>query len=185
MKWEGEGGGWERDHTGRQLTKGHLRGHLKTCTVETSLNIYIVERNLNKVTKQQGRWSTIDKSSGTGIGVQLEDPKSRTASHWLLPQPQSENHDPASRNLKLRLCLRAVSSHLIFLSRAGIKGVHHPVSTATSVGIKGMCCHCLVCKADQCGCFTLRSSGKLYLLKYKWNGTTERILHQLDPFTTK
>ena len=38
-----------------------------------------------------------------------------------------------------------------------IKGVHHPVSMATSVatGTKGVCYHCLVCKADQWGCFTL------------------------------
>ena len=37
--------------------------------------------------------------------------------------------------------------------------------TSVGTGIKGVCHHCLVCNADQWGCFTLWSSGKLYLLK--------------------
>ena len=48
----------------------------------------------------------------------------------------------------------------IFLSRAGIKDVHHHCSasmglTSVITGIKGVCHQCLVCKADQGGCFTL------------------------------
>ena len=35
------------------------------------------------------------------------------------------NGDSASKNLRMRLSLRAVSSRFIFLSSAGIKGVHH------------------------------------------------------------
>ena len=68
---------------------------------------------------------TINKNSETDIGVQPEDQKSKAASHWLLPQPQSKNGDPAFRNFRMRLCLRAVSSCFIVLSRAEIKGVHH------------------------------------------------------------
>ena len=70
----------------------------------------------------------------TDIRVQIEDQKSKAVSHWLLPLPHSEmaNGDPASRDLRMRLCIGAVSSHLIFLSRAGIKGIYHyhPVSMA-------------------------------------------------------
>ena len=36
------------------------------------------------------QWSTINKNSGSETGVQLEDSNSKTASHWLLPEPQSE-----------------------------------------------------------------------------------------------
>ena len=62
------------------------------------------------------------------------------------------NDNPASKNLRMRLCLRAVSSCFIILSRAGIKGMHCLASMAA--GIKGVC-YCLVSKADQWGCFTL------------------------------
>ena len=44
--------------------------------------------------------------------------------------------------------------------------------TSAATSIKGVCPHCLVCKTDQWACFTLWSSGKLYVLKYKWNITT-------------
>ena len=42
--------------------------------------------------------------------------------------------DPASRNLRMRLCLRALSFSLIFLSKARIKSVYY---------------YCLVSVADQ------------------------------------
>ena len=44
------------------------------------------------------------------MGVQPEDLKGKAASHWPLPRPQSKNVDPGSRNLRMRLCLRAVFS---------------------------------------------------------------------------
>ena len=80
----------------------------------------------------------------------------------------------------MRLYLRALSPILysslglgLKVCTTGIKGMHHPISMTTSVatGIKGVCYHNLVCKADQWDCFTLRSSGSLYLLKYNWNAT--------------
>ena len=49
-----------------------------------------------------------------------------------------------------------------------------------ATGIKGVCHHNLVCKADQWGCFTLRSSGKLYLLKYTSNATTHADLSEVS-----
>ena len=57
----------------------------------------------------------------------------------------------------MRLCLRAVSSCLIFLSSSGIKGMHRLVSMVTSEAtkIKGVYQHGLVYKADQWGCFIL------------------------------
>ena len=39
----------------------------------------------------------INKNSEIDIGVQSKDQKNKTASHWLLPQPQFKNGDPASR----------------------------------------------------------------------------------------
>ena len=43
---------------------------------------------------------------------------------------------------------------LVLVGTTVIKGMHHPVSMATSVatGIKGVCYCCLVYKAGQCGC---------------------------------
>ena len=79
-----------------------------------------------------------------------------------------QNGDPASENLRIRLCVQAVSS-LLLLSSAGIKSMLccHRLSMQTSVatGTKGVCHHCLVCKANQYDYFTLWTSGKLYLLK--------------------
>ena len=53
--------------------------------------------------------------------------------------------DPASRNLRMRLCVRAVSSCFIILSSAGIKGVHHdhpvPMTTIVATEIRGVCRH--------------------------------------------
>ena len=40
-------------------------------------------------------------------------------------QSATGSYDPASRNLRMRLRLRAVSSCFIMLSRAGIKDLHH------------------------------------------------------------
>ena len=59
--------------------------------------------------------------------------------------------------------------------------MHHPVSMATSVatGVKGVCYHNLVCKADQWDCFTLGSSGSLYLLLIVHQGREE-----INPFLT-
>ena len=42
--------------------------------------------------------STNNKNPETNIGVQAEDQKSKVASHWLLPLPQTEMGDPASMN---------------------------------------------------------------------------------------
>ena len=53
----------------------------------------------------------------------------------------------------------------------GIKDMHWLDSMSNKLGItsttviQGVCYHCLVFKADQGGCFTLWSSGKLYLYK--------------------
>ena len=81
----------------------------------------------------------INKNSGSEIGVQPEDRKSKADSHWLLPQPQSEIASCILESQK-RLCLRAVSSHFIFLSRAGIKGMHHYSQflwqTSVALGLK-------------------------------------------------
>lgn len=66
----------------------------------------------------------------------------------------------------------------------GSKEVQHLGSMATSMAtgtkvhvimdsrIKGVCYHNLFSKDDQWDCFTLRSLGSLYLLKYNGNGTT-------------
>ena len=63
---------------------------------------------------------SINKNPKIEIGIQPEGQKNTDSYLYLSP-----NDDPASRNLKLKLCLRAFSSHLIFLSSAGIKGLHH------------------------------------------------------------
>ena len=42
----------------------------------------------------------------------------------VLTSTSFQNGDLASGNLRMRLCLRAVSSHLIFHSSAGFKGIH-------------------------------------------------------------
>ena len=57
--------------------------------------------------------------------AQPEGQKSKTASPWLLPLPQSEMTVLPPRISELRLHLRHVSSCLIFLCRIGIQGVHH------------------------------------------------------------
>ena len=74
--------------------------------------------------------STINSNPEADIEVQSEDQKSKVTSHWLLSLPQLENLPLGI--LRMRLNLKPVSSHFIFLSRAGIKGVHHycPVSMA-------------------------------------------------------
>lgn len=46
-------------------------------------------------------------------------------SHCLLPEPQSESSNLASRNLEMRLRLSAVSSCLKIFSKAGTKGLYH------------------------------------------------------------
>ena len=63
------------------------------------------------VVGSEAKWSTINKSSETDIGVQPEDQKSKAASHWLFPLPQSENGESASGNLRIKLCLRTISSY--------------------------------------------------------------------------
>ena len=71
----------------------------------------------------------------------------------------------------MRLFLRAVSSRLIYSLGLGLKActTRFLWQTSMATGIKGLCYSSLFCKADQCGRFTIWTSGKLYLLKYKWN----------------
>ena len=69
--------------------------------------------------------STVHKNPETDIGVQPEGQKSKTANDWLLPLPQSEVVILALGVLKMKLRLRTASSHFIFLSSSGIKGMHH------------------------------------------------------------
>ena len=45
-----------------------------------------------------GLCSMSNKNPETDIGVQDEDQKSKAASHWLFPLPQSEMGDPAPTN---------------------------------------------------------------------------------------
>ena len=67
----------------------------------------------------------MNKNPETDIGIQPEDQKRKTISNWLLPLPQSENDDSASKNPQNETKLKLVSSHFIFLSKAGIKGMPH------------------------------------------------------------
>ena len=101
-----------------------------------------------------------------GFNLKVRKAKEPATGSYLYLSPKWQSHLQESQNeTASESCLLP----FIILSRAGIKTVHCLVSMATSVatGIKGVCYPCLVCKADQCGCFTLWSSGKLYLLKYK------------------
>ena len=59
--------------------------------------------------------------SDTDTGVQSEDLKNKLASHWSYIDLSPKPGDPASRNLRMRLSLRAVSPCLIFQFRAGPK----------------------------------------------------------------
>ena len=68
--------------------------------------------------------STINKNQETEIGVHPEGQKNKISSYWLLPLPQSEMAI-LPQGIWEWDCLRAVSSCLIFPSRAGIKGLHH------------------------------------------------------------
>ena len=65
--------------------------------------------------------STNNKKPESDIGVQPEGQKSKT----VLTSTSVQNDDLAFMNLRMRLSVRAVSSHFIILSSSGIKGVHH------------------------------------------------------------
>ena len=82
--------------------------------------------------------SMTHKNPETEIGVQPDGQKSKNSQPLALTTNSVQHHDPASRKLR-RLCLRAVSTHLIFLSTAGIKGMYHYP----------------VCKAVHYSCFSL------------------------------
>ena len=82
------------------------------------------------------------------MGVQPEDQKSKAANQRALtPASDRKWVILPPRILRLKLSVRPVSSCFVFLSSAGIKGMHH---------------HCLACMAA-----LHRSLDKLYLLKHK------------------
>ena len=116
--------------------------------------------------------SIINKNPETDIEVQPEGQLQNSQS-LALTSTSVWNGDSASKNLRMRFCVTAVSSCLIVLSSTGIKACTTTIQflwqTSVTTGIKGVYHHCLVCKTDQWGCFTPWSSAKLYLLKYKWN----------------
>ena len=95
-------------------------------------------------------WNTMNKKSGSGIGVQPENLKSKTASHWLLSQPQSEMVI-LPPGISEGDCLWELARSILYSSlglgsklfTTVIKGMHSPVSMATSVatGIISVC-HC-------------------------------------------
>lgn len=59
-----------------------------------------------------------NKNPKTNIGIQLEDQKSKEA------VPQTELVILPPKTVRMRLSIRTVSSYLIYLSRAEIKGTH-------------------------------------------------------------
>ena len=114
-------------------------------------------------------WSMINKNSVTEIEIQPEGQKSKTASHWLLPLLQSEmailppetsewdwhwELSPPVLHSSLGLGLRACTTTAWFLWQ---------ISVVT--GIKGVCRHCLVCKAGPRGCFTFLIFRQALLIK--------------------
>ena len=121
-------------------------------------------------------WSTIHKNSEREIGVKPEDPKSKTTSQWLLPQPQSEVSILCPRISEwdcvweLPPPTSVLYSFLEFGLKActtGIKGMHCPISRQLVwlLGLKTRCYDYLVCKTDQWYYSTFWSSIKLDLLK--------------------
>ena len=104
------------------------------------------------ISSHVGGCSMNNKNPETDIGVQPEDQKSKAASHWLLPLRQSEmailppgisewdcvwELSPpvlySALGLGLRVCTTTASASM---------------ATGVATGIKGVCLHCLVCKAD-------------------------------------
>lgn len=89
----------------------------------------------------------INKSSEREIWVHPEDLKSKAGNHrLLLPRPQSEMATLTPGISERDCVLRAVSFHLIILSRTGtkvcitmIKDIHHLVSMAISLVNWGHC----------------------------------------------
>ena len=111
-----------------------------------------------------------NKNIETDVGVQPEGQKSKTANPWLLPLSQSKMVILPPGILEWD-CVWELSPPILYSSLGlGLK-VYTTTAlfqwqTSVAIGIKGVYHHCLVCKADQGGCFTLWSSGKLYLLNY-------------------
>ena len=68
-------------------------------------------------------WNTINKNSD--IGVQPEGQKGKISQSLALTSTLVQNGNPASRNLRMRLGLRTVSSRFTILSSSEIKGVHY------------------------------------------------------------
>ena len=115
----------------------------------------------------------INKNLEREIRVQPDNPKSKVASLW--PRLQSEMvilplgisewdyawevSPPVLQSSLVPLGLKVCTTRFLW-------------QTSVATGIKGACYWSLVCKAGQCGCFTLWTSDKPYLLKYKWNITT-------------
>ena len=99
----------------------------------------------------------INKNPETDIGVRkTKQPVSGSSLYLTL------NGDPASRNLGMRLCVRAVFAPPPVLYSSLVLGLKACTTTAwflwqtnMATGIKGIYHHYLVCKVGQWGCFTL------------------------------
>ena len=120
--------------------------------------------------------SMINKNAETKIAVQPECKQSKEVCCWLLPPPQFEMVilPPGMSEWD---CVWELSPPILYSSlglwiKACTSTTQVLWQTSVATGIKGVCPHCLVSKADQGGCFILWTSGQLYLLAYKWNITT-------------
>ena len=107
--------------------------------------------------------STINTNPETDIGV-LTRRSEKQNSHWLLPLFQSEMAILPPGIFKTRFVLELSSPILYSFLVLGLKTCTTTTQflwqTSVTTGIKGMSHHCLVCKADQCSCFILWTSGK-------------------------
>ena len=88
-----------------------------------------------------------------GFNLKIRKAKKPATAFYLDCSLKMASLPPGNHRISPRLS--AVSFCFIILSSSGIKGIHHfHAGTSVTTGIKGMCYHCLFCKAGQCGCFT-------------------------------
>ena len=106
--------------------------------------------NILKVVYNKPTLAQLIKIQRQKLGLNMKVRKAKQ-SPLALTSTSVQNGNPASRSLRMRLCLRAVSFNLIILFSAGIQ----VCNTGLKAHIKGVCHRCLVCKDNQWGCFTL------------------------------
>ena len=98
-----------------------------------------------------------------GFNLKVRKAKQPVTGSYLYLSPKWRSCLQESQNETVcQSCLPFLYSSLVLGLKACTTTAGFLWQTSVVTGIRGVCHHCLVCKAGQCDCFTLWTSGQLY-----------------------